>query len=368
MGRILSIFNFRRWPWACVMCVAFLLIAEGVARRAVDCLATPSDVIIRYKEKILNGRNPSGVTPNIIIMGDSRVLGLHARELSQELSARLGREISVYNYAFPNHGVRGYHLLLKHYLRHHPRPEAIVFYSSPFAITGAWNLDDERAIEDRDLFRFISIYSLRECLAVLPPHVFLRALRMKAERLSVLIAYRARILAALHREQGFHDKGPWVERSFAKSWGGAIIVRNKAADEGEVSRSEYYQTALEPDPAAIEWFARFFALAREHGIPVVIANAPLVASVFEKRQSNGANRRYAAVMEDFPLRFDNVVLTDPLLEGWDISFFSDAHHLNREGFRRFSFEAAAPIADVLERIAKSGGCPLEASADEPRSR
>jgi|GEM_PF-2824355 len=355
MHRILSIFNFRRWPWACVMCLGFFLVAEGLSRRFIDYLATQSDVVIRYKERLVTGKDSLPDEPNMIIMGDSRALGLHARELSRGLTERLGRRIVVYNYSFPNHGLRGYSLLLKKYLRYHPKPEIIVFYSSPIAITGTWNLDDRHDVDDRDLFRFISLYSLRECYDVLPPGIFVRALRLKMERLSVLVAYRARIRDLFQGLPEFRDEGRWIQRSFAQSGGGALIVRNKAPDIGEVLGSDYYRTDLYPDAEALTWIERFFAEAQDQGILVMVANAPLVNSIFEKRELSGANRRYRAVMEDFSRKFDHVVLTDPLIEGWGLSFFSDAHHLNREGFRRFSREQINVIARAVEAYSGQEG-------------
>lgn len=347
MLKISSIFNSKKCPTAFLICLSFLILVELIVRQHSYYLSTPSDAIIHYKEKILR-RKQKDFYSNGILLGDSRALGLHAKEISENLTNQLNDNYLLYNYSFPNHGTQGYYLLLKKYLKYNPKPELIILYISPFALTGEWDINDSDNTDIRNLFRFISLYSIKDCYEILPFKIFIKALLLKIEKLSSFVTYRGRIKDAITNPNHFEEKKEWLESSFQISSGGALIEQNKAPTIKEVIASEYYQTPLDIDPNVIFWLEKFFTFAQDNDIQIIISSAPLVKQIFDKREEDGINLKYNQQMLTFKKKFNNITLTDPLLEGWDIDFFADTHHLNKKGMQRFTQETARKISKVLK--------------------
>ncbi len=348
MHKILSIFNSKKCPTAFLICLALLIIVEVIVRSNLYYLTTHSDALIHYKEKILRKRDKK-ISPNAILMGDSRILGLHAKEISDNL---INLNYSFYNYALPNHGVRGYYLLLKKYLKYNPAPEVILFYSSPIALTKAWNLDNVDKIDKKKLFRFVSLYSLIDSFEILPLKIFYKALMLKIEKISNLVTYRKKIRKLFANRSDFKDKSSWLKSSLEISSGGAIICQNKEPTMKDVVTSEYYQTHFKLNSDSLYWFDQFFKLAQDNAIEIIISNAPLVKPTFKKREENGNNQKYIKQMKNFEKKFENITLIEPLLEGWNLSYFCDTQHLNKEGLKLFTEESSNKISKSLQNLVK----------------
>jgi hypothetical protein len=138
MLRILSIFNSKKTPCAFILCLLILIGVEVMVRRNVYAFTSSSNTILLYKKNLV--KNKQFKNYNALIMGDSRALGMQAKEISEIVSAETGGDYQFFNYSFPQSGVQNHFLLLKNYLKHQKAPKLIVLISSPIVLTGEWNL------------------------------------------------------------------------------------------------------------------------------------------------------------------------------------------------------------------------------------
>lgn len=353
MPRISSIFNFKKWPLAFIGCLLLLLIAESLTRFYLPYLYTHSDIVIAYKKDLIETSWEGKDSINGIIMGDSRILGLHAKEISEAVSkasaekGKSRRSYHFFNYSFPNHGVRSYYLLLKKYLYFNPKPEIIIFSSSPYALTRHWNLKTKDQLNSKDFHRFVSLFSIQECAEVFSSRNLTKAMAIKLEHQSMLVAYRKRIQLWFQNPSDFKDKRAWLKRSITKSNGGALIGRNIPSTSKDVMNSEYYVNYFDPEKDSILWYQNFFALAQKNNVKIIVLNAPLPAALYHKREASGENKKYIKLMEKFKSEFNNIILLNPLIEGYELNYFSDTHHLNKNGFKKFSKESRERLTEAI---------------------
>ncbi|MBZ0165706.1 MAG: hypothetical protein K8I00_02790, partial [Candidatus Omnitrophica bacterium] len=198
-----------------------LLATEVFVTMNVHKLRPPSLSALIYKQYLMEeGR---GTSYDMIIMGDSRFMGLNAKYISRELSREFGREYTVYNFALLNQGIRTYTLLLRKYLRNHMPPEYILFGSAPLGITGEWAADKEQG-RNQALHYLGQLYSIPELFQALPPRSWGTVLAIKGERLSNLVLYRQAIQKAIDRPNYFYkDYLTPAVRYLDKNNGGLII-------------------------------------------------------------------------------------------------------------------------------------------------
>ena len=80
MLRILSIFNSKRIPYAFIFCLILLIGVEGAVRRNIYAFTSTSNTILLYKKNLVEHQQMKHY--DALIMGDSRALGIHAKEIS----------------------------------------------------------------------------------------------------------------------------------------------------------------------------------------------------------------------------------------------------------------------------------------------
>ena len=346
MRMILSIFNSKKIPYAFIGCLILLLTVDGFVRRHALSLTTISDAIVHYKKGLIESRH--SFPYNGLIMGDSRILGLHAKEISAAVTQKTGQPYQFFNYSFPNCGVASYYLLLKKHLHNHPKPDVIVLMISPVALTDEWRLDNTQNPDATSLIYFSTLFNLPEALQALPRRLIPKYLVLKLEQQFHLIYYRKKIAQFLKDPSEYKDRAPWLKRSLSKSNGGALIVRNKPVTEEEIKKSSSFRAVFDVDRDSLHWLTRFFELTQHHNIRVVIANAPLVKQVYEQREANGFNVSYARVIAQQTEQFDTIHTLKPLLESYPIEYYSDAsNHLNVRGFKKLTEELGVKLGNAL---------------------
>lgn len=344
---ILSIFNSNKAPKAFLLCAALLLATELYVGTVVHKLWPPSLCALMYKQQKLE-RTRDGYF-DMIVMGDSRFMGLNAQWLQEDISAAVGREFSVYNYAMLNQGIRSYTLLLRKYLRHYRPPRYILFGSAPLGITGEWAADKEPG-RNSALHYLAQMYSLPELLGVLPCRSWPTIVEVKIERLSKLVLYREAIKKAINnRDYFFKDYLTPAARFLDKNNGGFIIGGFVTVSDDDIRRSKYYHTPLQVDPAMDRWYREFFALARENNITVLMANSPIARVLYEERQQNGSNARYAAAVRGWQQAYPNLTVIPPLLQPYPVEDFKDWHHLNLEGTYKYIDELLPEVVEQVRR-------------------
>lgn len=339
--------------------MVFLLVTEFSVSRVVNRLRTSSDSVMEYKSYLLSGKGKKKY--DAVVFGDSRIMSLNAQYVSEHVSNALGKKFELYNFSMPNHGVRTYYLLLQKYLRNHPAPRYILFSSAAINLSGDWGV---RASVGRSeiLHRLCQLYSLKELKEVLPFKTFLMALTVKAERLSYIVLYRAIIKKSVFKvwkeiinkkpvdlKHFFTDTMSETILSCARYNGGVIYVRNKKVTEEEIIHSKYYDSVLIIDEDMDYWYQKFFALAHEHGIEVLLVNAPVYRDIFQNNERNGNNQTYRQVVNRWQIKYDNIEVAGPLLQPYVLENFSDWQHLNVIGTRQFPFSVTDDLLEYLKR-------------------
>lgn len=338
----------KKIPAALILCLVLLLATDAVVRRHIYGLTSISYGILHYKDNIVKTENLDRF--NGIFMGDSRILGLHAKEISDVVFTETGKRYEFFNYSFPQSGVQSYYLLLKKYLKYQKAPKVIVFMSSPIVLTGEWNFNKIERPFPIAFYCFSFLYSLRDTFASLPLETALAVARLKLENAFALIAYRAEIRKFLQDPSTYEDRREWLKRSMTVSNGGALMTRNVPPTVNEIKGSTFFTTEFKIDADSVNWYKKFFALALKHNIQVIIANAPLIDLVYAQREATGANVRYSREIMKFKKEFPHIHIIDPLVEPYGMEYFGDVHHLNREGFKKFTGSVGKRIAALIGTV------------------
>jgi len=358
MPKILSIFNSKLTPKAFLLCLVFLSVTEFTVSQYENRLRPLSDSVMEYKSYLLNTQGNKRY--DAVVFGDSRILSLNARYISEHVSEKLGRDFELYNFAVPNHGVSTYYLLLKKYLKNHPAPRHILFSSAPVNLSGDWSVEKSEGRSEA-LHRMCQLYSLKELSDVLPFRTMLKALTVKAERISFLVLYRGVIKKGLHKYyKNIIKKGPanlndyFIDsmttsiQACIKYNGGVIFERNKVVTEVEITANKYYNWILEIDHGMDFWYQKFFALAQENGIRVLIINAPVYHDILQNSERNGSNQTYRRAVERWQSKYSNIEVLGPLLQPYTIEHFNDWQHLNVPGTRQFTFSVTDYLTEYLK--------------------
>lgn len=319
------------------------MISEYVIILNIYKLKTLSDNTVEYKSYLINQNNR--LTYNAIVFGDSRILSLNAKYISEKVSESSNKEFNLYNFSTPNHGIRSYYLLLKKYLKNHQKPDYIIFSSAPLNISGEWSLDNTHE-NIGFIHRMVQMYSLNEMVEVLPFKVFMTSICVKFERLSMLILYRARIKKAIRKpELHFKDRMAFVLKSSRLYNGGIIFNRNKKLTQKEIRNSEYFDFPIEINDQMVYWYEKFFSLAENNGTRILIVNAPMHYEIIQNREADGSHDRYRQLLNRWQKKFDNIDILGSVFRGYELDYFNDWEHLNVRGTRKFTFE----ISDQLSR-------------------
>jgi hypothetical protein len=335
----------RKLPSACVLCLLFLLLSEGFVRYHWSQYLPTADYVLLHKKKHWEDvRNPDY---DGIILGDSLSHGLDPRVIGGIIARETGQAFSLYNYSFPHADVRSYYLVLRKYLSLGKRPRVIFFESMPLAMHGAWKMTrNPKGLPD-ECHRFFSLFSPWDYAAVVPARFLFQTWKMALERASFLLTYRAYICDYLrYRVLTRHPR--MMERAELDTQGRALMnVERKVAPE-EIRNWFNYQMEFSADGDTLGWYQRFFALAREYDIRIMIFNTPFIDEVFQKREKNGFHRQYQQVMTALVQGFDNVTILQPVCESFDQRYFLDPSHMNDQGNELFSSILGNRLAQHLK--------------------
>lgn len=328
-----------------VMLIAALVLALGLEllfRHYAVYIRSFSDNVILYKKEFVERQK--NLRYDALLMGDSRVMGVDARLLSDALTQAKGRDFVVYNFALPNHDVRGHYLFLKKYLVRHQPPPVILFSAAPPTWGADWNIRRQTRRMSAEVHRFCLLYSWGEAWSSLPLQLWPRIVLAKLERLSFLLTYRQSIQYFLQHIRQRRILPPVKDLVLGRN-GGVNFGTGIPPAETEVMASDYYQKVFAEDEDSVAWLERFFELAWEHDIKVICFNAPLPQIIFADRASD--LRRYEQTLQRITAKHPNVLLLTPIVEGYDLHYFRDVQHLNGPGFKIFSMELARRLAAVL---------------------
>jgi hypothetical protein len=332
-------------PAAFLSAFVLLVFTEGLSRTCGPYIRSFSDNMTIYKRRLLE--NPQQKTFDGIFIGDSRIMGIDAKLVSQIVSQETGKKWEFYNFSLPNHGIQGHYLFLKKYLQRHKKPKVIFFSSVPVGFTGRWNLcKPDAAIFTEQMHRFLLMYSLPESYEALSMGDWMRIIPIQLERLSFLVSYRRHIRSFL---QDIPDKmlQPNVESLVAGKNGG-FYFKARPFQEYDVPNAlgSLWAAPFIVDEQALFWYQKFFALAKEHRIKVFFFNAPMPPSFKQTTQDD--QRSYQDILADLVNEFDQLTLIEPLLSIYDWEYFYDFSHLNRNGSYRFTQELGHTLAKHLQ--------------------
>jgi len=314
----------------------FMLICstEFIARAYAPAIRSFADSTILYKKSLLEGKQQLDFDG--IFIGDSRILGVDAKLISNMVLKEQNKNYEFYNFSLPDHGVRGYYLFLKKYLERHKRPEFVFFATAPIGLTGKWNIVKNDKSMSAQLHRFCLLFSVKDYYEVFPFKFFIRATLAKIERISFFIAYRRMIRDFLENFDSARMNKPTLEQVTWNRNGGVNFGTGEPPSEEQVKSVAYYQMKFEVDKDTLYWYKKFFSLAEDQEIKVIIFNAPLMDVIYDKRQGDGTNQQYEKMIRIWQSEFKNISVMEPLLEPYDRKYFKDAQHLNGRGFQVFN--------------------------------
>ncbi len=305
-----------------------------------------SDGIIQLRRQSVEEGGP--YTHQAVIMGDSRILGVDAKYLSDIISQNIGSEFVIHNYAIPNHGIRTYYMFLKKYLRRHQAPRFIILSSAPIGITGEWSIQ-EIDTSEASVSYLSRLYSIKDILEAFPAAMAMQFIGIKVEGMSKLISYRARLRdRILEPATLFHNRMSAVKKAEREYSGGQFVESNIPITSDYISETKYYDYQFSVDAESVEWYQKFFELAKTSNIQVLILNVPVVSTLYQKREENTSHKIYRDTVSRWLEDYDNLIVLEPLLEAYEIEYFSDWHHLNREGMDRFTSEIARRLLDFVK--------------------
>lgn len=350
MDNNLFISNFKKWPLAAILALGLLLITEGVARHNAEAIRSFSDKLILYKKNIIESKKTGPFRG--VILGDSLALGVDAKLLSRTISRQLNQDFPVYNLSLPEHGVQGYYLLLKKYLRHRPPPEVIFFSVSPSSWSGQNNFVRENEMMSTGLHRFCLLFSVPDCVEVFPAYFFPKALIGKIERLSFLVTYRRMIRDFLERAADSPRPEPSLADLTVGRNGGVNFGIGEPPSDNAIKSTANHPAPFMPDAEALFWYEKFFHLAQKKDIRVIIFNAPVIEEVCAAWRDNGDNERYRGLMNDLAQKFPVINTVDPLWRPYNRTLFRDIVHLNGPGYDQFSRGLANQLSPLTFKLIK----------------
>jgi len=326
----LFISNSKAVPLALLGCLLLLLVTEGVARQYADRIRSFSDLIILYKKNLVEDEQLPYF--NGVLLGDSRILGVDARLISDKLTQSVGRNVSFYNFSLPEHDVRGYYLFLKKYLKRHRPPAVILFSVSSDNWSGENNLPKSGVFMSGGLHRTCLLFSMAELAEVYPWTFWGMVFTAKIEGTSFLISHRRMIRNALENPVRLWAPYPPMANVTLGRNGGVHFGVGHPPSEEQIRQAN---AGTGVDAQSIFWFEKFLWLAREHGIRVVFFSAPWPQGMVLNSPVEGADF-LKGILPGIQGRYENMFILEPVFVTYPREFFRDGEHLNGPGFDQFS--------------------------------
>lgn len=328
-----------------MVCIVGLLLMEGLVRANQIKFRTLAMGLVKHKSELLDSR--SKLDYDAIILGDSQILRLDAKYLSDEIAKQTGHQFDVYNFAIPNHGIRTYYLLLDRYLKNHHKPKYIILAITPIATTGEWTLENSFEISNAS-HMLVELYSLGSLVQNFPFKTALSLVAAKCERISTLILYRAAISDFL-RGRGV-DQTPRVtiqKDQLQRYNGGNLTERPVPMSLQEIREHKYYNWPIYPDHESLYWYKKACDLAKQYSVPLIIINAPIFEEIMANREADGSNDRYKEFIAEIARDNSFVRYDEGLLRSYGFEYFEDWHHLNQKGAQRFTKEMVLELHALL---------------------
>lgn len=322
--------------FACFLLLLFC--TELVARHYYPTSGPLFDNIIDYKTKYLNLQK--NIYYNGIIIGDSCSLGLDAKLMADIINKKTGKSLRLYNFSFPALGAKSWYVFLRKYIALNQKPRIIFVESIQLLMTEAMK---RKEVPIDELHRFALAFSLRDYYDIVPVDFSFKILIHKLKRQSYLVTYRSFIRDLVSNFNRHRERGLMIDGN-----GRVIFGPTENPALGQVQDADIYKADFYLNEDMLYWFKRFFSLARDNGIKILIFEIPLPEEVFLKREERGINRRYEQAMLDLITGYDNIDLIKPISEGYSRKYFYDANHLNDEGSDMFSIELGKKAAAYIE--------------------
>jgi len=293
-------------------------------------------------------------SPELAVIGSSRAReAIDAPALAERLGARLGRRVSVGNFACAGGTAEESQAVLDHLLRQPVRPAQVVYGVTLRQLWGQGLEFSRAAIFWRlaDWWRAYDAYVGRVD-ASLPT-----VLRGGLERISAAFAYRRRVRQVLAEWLLGLPRRPTPLAGQATEWqqrvpdlsllGERIDDRRVAWYVGRLLRGGRYPL----DPDKVEALRRTLRAARGGGVELVVVELPLAAILLRHLPAGVVEQamdQIAAVCAQEGVRF--VRLTE-LGQRFEDADFLDQSHLNRRGAGRLSMALADRV--LVPRMATS---------------
>jgi hypothetical protein len=296
------------------------------------------DNILDYKTKYLNLKK--NIKYDGVILGDSCSLGIDAKIIADIINKETKESLHFYNFSFPIVGAKGWYIFLRRYIATNQKPKLILMESIPSLMT---ELARRKEVPIDELHRFALLFSWKDYYNIVPIDFSFKIIIHKLKRLSYLVTYRRFIQDLVSNFYRHRERALMIDGN-----GRVIFGPTKSPTLEQLQESDIYKADFYLNEDALYWFKRFFSLAKDNNIKILIFGIPLPEEVFLKREERGINKRYEQAMLDLITDYENVALIKPISEGYHRKYFYDANHLNDEGNNISSIELGKKIAAYLE--------------------
>lgn len=324
-----------RWPWAAILAIAIILIAEGAISnwRALFL----DDVFPIQTEKL--EKLTGGEGADVLILGDSRSFSIKPGLVAKAL----GKDLTAENLTWPFYGVDGYLYTLDSYLAYHDNPKYIVtsFMPNHIAIpTEYLTLGELDVVRDR---AFASL----PAWPMIPLLIEDGRWGMVWQRIEFEVAppsttYRRginHVLASYRKGEGWPERPDRQARWISEydTHGAFTIFETEVNPPNAVEFYTKNYTPLElfNDPAVVSRFEDFLKRAEEKGIVVVLMNTPLPEVVVEHYEKTGVTPVYLDHIRRFEETYQNLYVIEPLIDPFPNDYLGDLGHLNQRGDREY---------------------------------
>ena len=268
-----------------------------------------------------------------IIMGDSRGLAMNKEKAVAD-------QYDLFNFCTVIiGGIHPYCYFLRTYLKYNNPPKVIfmTFLETTFSTDSGLFRQPPIAFGDGQLYRASRYYSLAG-LFTEPIFKQFSSVRWQvlATRLFPNKCY-VKILEPLWLKEKYLD----MNTGFA-AINGKHVWKPTEPVLDEMSRP-YVPSALH-----IESMREFLAIAKEHGIEVVIVHIPTPQSLYDTQIQTGFFTEYFAILDRLSAEFPDTLKIGNKPYPYPDELFSDYHHLNDAGAERYN---SAEFLELLEKYA-----------------
>lgn len=337
----------KRLPLGMFLCLMLLIVSEAGVRAVEKNFWTHTHGVIDHKRRVLTSSDRKNY--NALVLGDSQILRLDAKHVSEQLTKNLGRTFNVYNFAIQNHGVETYPLLLQKYLDYHHPPEYIFLSIPPLALTGEWSSKNTGEVS-RSLYFMSDLYSIPEVFGMLPWRDYLRFSLVEIESLSSLVRYRLQLRESIrHNQWDLHVRIEEQEKSLSKYNGGTLIQRPSRMSIDEVRQLDYYDASIELDPYTLEIYHKVCRIAEKYDVKVLVTNVPILDEIVANREKSLSNQRYKQFIYSLVNRYEHVSYVEPIIRPYDYKYFEDWHHLTADGVEKFTHALVDDLSAFLNQ-------------------